>query len=166
MNPHILHLNGAACPSYVNYRLKSEISITLRVCYVQLVTQQFRSRTAPLQSMHTERNDAAHPSYINYCLKSEVSITLLCLLCSTCYTAVRIKNCSKSSSAIKIATMKNTDDFCYEGKPSHATTKSTLFAVSIDEWDTKQDTGKSMKNVLYVLRYAKRHQSGRSDVEQ
>ena len=103
-----------------------------------------------------ERNGATRPSYINYCLKSEVSITL----CSTRYTAVRIKNCSKSTSAIKIATMKNMDDFCYEGKPSRATTKSTLFAVSKDEWDTKEDTGKSMKNALCVLRYAKRHQSG------
>ena len=34
------------------------------------------------------------------------------------------------------------------------------FTVSKDEWDTKEDTGKSMKNVLYVLRYAKRHLSG------
>ena len=58
------------------------------------------------------------------------------------------------------------DDFRYEGKPSCATTKSTLFTVSKDEWDTKEDTGKSMKNALYVLRYAKRHLSGRSDVEQ
>jgi len=40
--------------------------------------------------------------------ESEVSITILCLLCSTCYTAVRIKNCSKSTSIIKLATMKNT----------------------------------------------------------
>ena len=62
--------------------------------------------------------------------------------------------------------MKNTDDFCFEGKPSHATAKSTLFAVSKDEWDTKEYTGKSMKNALYVLRYAKRHLSARSDVEQ
>ena len=46
--------------------------------------------------MHTERNGAARPSYINYCLKSEVSITLRCRLFSTCYTAVRIKNCLKS----------------------------------------------------------------------
>ena len=52
--------------------------------------------------------------------------------------------------------MKNTDDFCYKGKPSRTTTKSTLFAVSKDEWDTKEDTGKSMKNALYVLWYAKR----------
>ena len=50
-------------------------------------------------------------------------------------------------------------------KPSHASAK---LAVSIgkDEWDTKEDTGKSMKNALYILRYAKRHLSGRSDVKQ
>ena len=40
-------------------------------------------------------------------------------------------------------------------------TKLTLFTVSKDEWDTKEDTGKSMNNVLYVLRYAKRHLSSR-----
>ena len=111
-----------------------------------------------------ERNGAACPSYINYCLKSEVSITLHCRLCSTRYTAVRIKNCLKSTSDIKIATMTNTDDFRYEGKPSHAIAKLTLFAVSKDEWDTKEDTG--MKNALYILWYAKRHLLGRSDVKQ
>ena len=76
--------------------------------------------------------------------------------------------------------MKNTEDFCYEGKPSCATTKLTPFVASKeewdtkedtvakltpftaskDEWDTKEDTGKSMKNALYVLQYAKRHVSG------
>ena len=69
-------------------------------------------------------------------------------------------------SAIKIATITNMDDFRYEGKPSRAIAKSTLFAVSKDEWDTKEDTGKSMKKELHVLRYAKRHLSGRTDVEQ
>ena len=49
--------------------------------------------------------------------------------------------------------MKNTDNFHYKGKPSRATAKSTPFAVSKDEWDTKDDTGKSMKNALYVLWY-------------
>ena len=39
-------------------------------------------------------------------------------------------------------------------KPSRATTKSTLFAVSKDEWNTNEDTGWCMKNALYVLRYA------------
>ena len=85
---------------------------------------------------------------------------LHCQLCSTRYTASQIKNYSKSASAIKVATMKNVDDFCYEGKPSCATAKSTPFTVSNDEWDTKEDTGKSMKNALYVLQYAKRYVSG------
>ena len=50
------------------------------------------------EPMHTaSENGAARPSYINYCLKSEVSITQLC---STRYTAFRIKNCLKTTSAI------------------------------------------------------------------
>ena len=57
--------------------------------------------------------------------------------------------------SIKVAIMKNTNDFCYEEKSSCVTAKSTPFAVSKDEWDTKEDTGKSMKNALYVLQYAK-----------
>ena len=85
-------------------------------------------------------------------------IMLCCLLCLTHYTTLQIKNCSKSTSEIKIATTKHTDNFHYEGKPSCATTKSTLFTVSKDEWDIKEDTGKSMKNALYIWRYAKRHQ--------
>ena len=73
-------------------------------------------------------------------MKSEVTTTLRCRLCSTRYTSVLD---SKSISAIKI-----------EGKPSHATIKLTLFAVNKDEWNTKEDTGKSMKNALCVLHYA------------
>ena len=98
------------------------------VSYVQPVAQHFESRTvrkAPLQSTHNKRNSGTHPIYINYRLKSEVFITLHCRLCSTRYTAVRIKNCLKSTSAIKIATMKNTDDFRCEEKPSCATAKLT-----------------------------------------
>jgi len=33
------------------------------------------------------------------------------------------------------------------------TSKSTLFVLSKDEWDTKESIGKSMKNALYVQRY-------------
>ena len=51
-------------------------------------------------------------------------------------------------------------------KPSRATTKLTLFTVSKDKGDTKEDTGKSIKNVLYILRCAKRHILGRSNIEQ
>ena len=41
-------------------------------------------------------------------------------------------------------------------KSSRATTKLTLFAVN-DEWNTKGDTGKSLKNALDILWYAKRY---------
>jgi len=47
---------------------------------------------------------------LNYHLNSELSIMLHCLLYSTRYTAVQIRN----HSVIKVATMKNTDDFCYK----------------------------------------------------
>ena len=60
-------------------------------------------------------------------------------------TAERIKNWSKSTSAIKVAHYENKDDFHYEGKPSHSTVKLTLLAVNKGEWDTKEDTGKSMR---------------------
>ena len=41
-----------------------------------------------------------------------------------------------------------------------------LFNVSKDEWNTKEDTGKSLEYALYVLQYAKRHLLGWSNVEQ
>ena len=41
-------------------------------------------------------------------------------------------------------------------KPSCATTKSMLCTVSKDEWNTKEGTGKSLKNTVHVLWYAKR----------
>jgi len=46
---------------------------------------------------------------------------------------------SKSTSVIKVANIKNTDDFC--NAKTCATTKSTLFAVSKDEWNAKEDSG-------------------------
>jgi len=42
------------------------------------------------------------------------------------------------------------DDFHYERKLSHALTP---FTVSKDEWDTKEVTGKSIKNVLYSKKH-------------
>ena len=47
-----------------------------------------------------------------------------------------------------------TDDFRMQRKPSRATAKSTLFTVSKNEWNTKEDTGKSLKNALDILQYA------------
>jgi len=37
------------------------------------------------------------------------------------------------------------------------TTKSTPFVVSKDEWDTKVDPGRSMRNALCVQQHDKRH---------
>ena len=158
-------------PSYTNYRLKSELIRCSSLSAIfnplhSISNQELFEKHLCNPSILKERNGATSPSHINYHLKSEVSITLHCRLCPTGYTAGRIKNYLKSTSAIKVATMKNMDDFCYKGKPSHSTTNLTLFAVSKDEWDTKEDTGKSMKNVLYILQYAKRHLLGQSNVKQ
>jgi len=38
--------------------------------------------------------------------------------------------------------------------------------ASKDEWNTKEGTGKSMKNALYVLRYAKKYLLGRTNIKQ
>jgi len=41
------------------------------------------------------------------------------------------------------------------------TPKLTLFVVSNDEWDTKEGTGKFIKDALYIQHYAwKRHLKG------
>ena len=154
---------------YISYRLKSEVSITLRcqLCSNCHTAFWIKNCSKSISTIYAYRKKewCRAPCYINYHPKSEVSITLHRQLCSTGYTAVQIQNCSKSTSAIKIATMTNTDYCLYKGKPSRAIAKSTLFAVSKDEWDTK-DAGKSMKNALYVLRNAKRHLLGQSNVEQ
>ena len=125
MNPRILHLKWCRTP---NYRLKGEVSITLRsqLCsthYMQHFEPELFEKHLCNPRIPKERNGATRPSYINYRLKSKVSIMLLCRLCSTRCTAVRIKNCLKSTSAIKIATMKNTDAFHYEEKSLRATAK-------------------------------------------
>ena len=36
------------------------------------------------------------------------------------------------------------------------------FTVSKDKWNTKEGTGKSMKNTLYILQYTKRHLPGQT----
>ena len=59
----------------------------------------------------SKKEIALRASAINYHLKSEVSIMLHCQLCSTCCTALQIKNCSKNTSVIKVATMKNMGQF-------------------------------------------------------
>jgi len=96
--------------------------------------------------------------------------SLPCQLCSTRYTTIQINNCSKSTSGIKVATMKNMEDSLgaisvTQRKPIRGITKLTLFTLSKDEWNTKEDYGKSLKNALDILQFAKRHLSGWSNVK-
>ena len=125
----------APCPNFIDYHLTSEVSIMFIVSYVTLLHTALRinncSKSTPaIHVYRIKRKKWPRPSYINYHLKSQVSITLRCQLCSTHYKVVQIKNCSKSTSAIKAATTKSTNDFHFKGKPSHAIAKSTLFAVN------------------------------------
>ena len=79
----------------------------------------------PMHTTSNERNGARRPNY-QLSSESKVSSTLHCQLCSTRYTLLHM-NYSKSTPAIKVATMKIQRIFHYEGKPSScATTKSTL----------------------------------------
>ena len=131
-------------PSYINYHLKSEVSITLgcqlcSICYTVIQIKNFSGSTSTIYAYQKSKEMVPHPNFINYCLKSEVFITLRCWLCSTRYTAIRIKNCLKSTFVIKIATVKNTDNFHFKGKSLHAHAKLTPFPFSKDEWDTKED---------------------------
>ena len=85
-----------------------------------------------------------------YHLKSETSIMPCSQLCSTYYTAVWIKNYSKSTSVINVATIKNMDNFCYAKGSHHILPLNWHFLQSAK---TKEDTDKSMKNALYRLLY-------------
>ena len=82
------------------------------------------------------------PLYYQLLFKSEASIALLCQLCLTSYTAVWIRNCSKSISVIKVATTKNIDNFFYAKK---AITYCHTYHYR-QKW-MGPETGTSMKNV-------------------
>ena len=56
--------------------------------------------------------------------------------------------------------MKNTDDFHYTKETIMGNHQITLFTVSKGGWNTKEDTGKSLKNALDILRYAKKASLG------
>jgi len=79
-----------------------------------------------------------------------------CALSSTMFNPLHSKNCLKRTPAIKVATMKFTNNLHYERKPysSHAYHKNQHFLMSAK---TKEENGKSEKNTWYVLWYANRH---------
>ena len=112
---------------------------------------------------HIKRiNSAVFPSLINLSEKWSIYYTLCFQLCSTSYTVVQIKNYSKSTFVIKVATMKNMDDFPYTKEAIMCFHQIDIFSVNKDEWNIKKDINKSMKNALYILWYDKRHLLDRS----
>ena len=62
--------------------------------------------------------------------------------------------------------MKITDDFHYAKEAIMWCHQINTFTDSKYEWNTKENTLTSIKNVFYVLWYAKRHHSGWSDFKQ
>ena len=155
------------CPIYINYRLKSEVYTTFRcqLCFNLLCSisnQELFKKHLCNPRIPKERNGATCPSYINYRLKSIYYASFLAmfnpLYSSTNQELLEKHVCNQNSHYEKYRR--------FPLRREGATAKLTLFAVSKDEWGTKEDTGKSMKNALYVLRYAKRHLSGQSDVEE
>ena len=138
------------------------------VSYVQHVTQHFKSRTvqkAPLQFMHTKRKKWCRVPQL-YQLSSEKSsihYTSLSAVFNPLYTAVRIKNCLKSTSAIKIATIKIRTVSIMK-RNHHMLLPNQHFSLSAKMNGTQRRT--LQKDALYVLRYVKRHLLGHSDVEQ
>jgi len=64
--------------------------------------------------------------------------------------------------------MKNMDmdNFHYAKEAIMCYHQINTLLLNKDEWNTKEDADKSLKNTLYVLWYAKKHLSGWSDIEQ
>ena len=60
--------------------------------------------------------------------------------------------------------MRNTDDFRYT-KKAITLNHQINFTVSKGEWNTKEDTGKSIKNALHVLWYAKKVKSNNEKIK-
>ena len=86
---------------------------------------------------------------INNHLRSEVSIILHCQLC---YTVVQIKNLFKKHLCHHY---EKYGRFPLHKRSHHMVPPNHHFSLL-----AKEDTGKPMKNVSYILQYVKRHLSG------
>ena len=139
-------------PQLYQYRLKVKYSLCIFISYAQAIhsktNQELYGKHLCHQSSHYEKYEWSRtPPSI-----SEISIVLLCQLFLSHYTPILVKKhlCSQGSHYEKYGQFP----LHMWRKPSHVTTKSTHFAVSKDEWNTKEDTGESLKNALYLLWYS------------
>jgi len=113
--------------------------------------------SAMFTPLHSSTNQGLFDKKIWWCRapqllsETEVRIALLCQLCSIRYTAVQITNCFEKHLCNQ-SSHHNNEKYrrflATRKKPSHAATKLT---VRKNEWNTKEDTGKSLKNALHVL---------------
>jgi len=118
------------------------------VWYVHPVTQQHKSRTVGkvclYQSSHYEKcgYSTVHPM-------ASYHLVSISLLFNSLHSSMNQELCEKNL-CNQGSHYKKYTPLC-KGSHRVPTTKSTLFTVSKDEWNTKEDTGKSLKKTLHVL---------------
>ena len=122
-----------ACQLYQQLKLP----LCIFVSYVQPVTQQ-NKYLCNQRSYYKKYKLCTHPDKgtmpINYHLKSEVSIMIHCQLCMFNLLHSRTnQELFKSTSVIKVATMKLRTISIMQRKTSRGTAKLTLFTVSKDK---------------------------------
>ena len=149
----------------ITYCFKSAVVTTLRfqLCSarytaLQMKNSRRRLQEVPLQqSNHHENMTIRTPQTINYCLESAVAYVQPVTKHHKRRTVLE----SNLQSPQKIRTIPLLQMYCRE-----AMHRATAFGCQQKKWDTKEDKGKSMMRALYILQYAKRHISGRSNIEQ
>jgi len=95
-------------------------------------------------------------NYITYCLKRDASLPALLNLL---YTSTN-QQLFKVTSAIKVVTISIMNGSHHVRTKLFTAVRKVVKTMSKDEWDTKQGTGKPMKNALQVQHYGKRHLLG------
>ena len=83
------------------------------------------NRQSQVSYQHDNQMDGRLFSFIHYALLSAH------------YTAIWIRNCSKNTCAIKLVTMKNTDNFHYN---HHLLLPNWHYTAGEDEWNIKEST--------------------------
>ena len=137
MNPQISGSNGVVYSIYINNHLivKYPLCIFVSYRYFQPITQQYESRT--VQSTSVNKVATMKRKYkwchMPYQLSSK-KWSIHCQICSTHYTAVQIENYSKSTSVIRVATMKIQTVSIAQRKPTLGTTKLTLSKMNGEHW--------------------------------
>jgi len=131
---------------------ESEVSITVLclLLYVHPVTQQYESRTVQKvrlynQSSHYENTMVLRALVVvwNWSIHCPSLSAMFDSLHSSTNQELFGKHlCNQGSHYGKCGQF-----LVMQRKPSHTTTKLTLFTVSKDEWNTKEDTGKSLKKM-------------------